>query len=234
MKKSVVFKSIFYVMIATILNVHLSTLAYGMEADNSDNLDYFRAGILIYRPKPPSDEGIIRIPFATLQNPLEGTFDLSQCGDAGNYLRIRTGYRKEKKLKDDKTLNVWITHRSSIEQEVIAPTKSVGYATNELEWRARGRRNILARWSPEFTVGFFWEPYDWHNLTCRELLTDPLATMGESNLYEKCMSSPHDAGPFGCVSRHPPHIDHTKNFSVEFPDKKVPTLWQRISSIFTL
>src|SRR3546814_6755455 len=46
---------------------------------------------------------------ADLANPLEGTFDLSRCGDAGNYLSIATGYRKGKISSNANKVEVWLT-----------------------------------------------------------------------------------------------------------------------------
>ena len=60
----------------------------------------FIKGKLIYKPDQETDIGRIEIPFGVLPNPLEGTFDLSECGDAGKYLSVSTGYRKGKKAEN--------------------------------------------------------------------------------------------------------------------------------------
>lgn len=80
----------------------------------------FLNGVLIYN-KGQRDE--VRLRIVDLLNPLDGVFDLSRCGDTGNYLSVHTGYRKQKtqypisscqigSFKDrvdwlEKTLNVW-------------------------------------------------------------------------------------------------------------------------------
>ena len=48
----------------------------------------FISGKLIYVPDPNSDTGKIEMPIAALFNPLEGIFDLSKCGNAGQYSSI--------------------------------------------------------------------------------------------------------------------------------------------------
>ena len=58
----------------------------------------FLEGILIYRPYGDnSDKGRINMYIRDLVNPLEGIFNLSRCGDAGEHINIFTGYRKDKK-----------------------------------------------------------------------------------------------------------------------------------------
>ncbi|MBL8677229.1 MAG: hypothetical protein JNJ47_07430, partial [Alphaproteobacteria bacterium] len=71
----------------------------------------FLRGILVYRPQEGSDVGMIEMPIADLANPLEGIFDLSRCGDAGNYLSIATGYRKGKKAENANKVEVWLAPR---------------------------------------------------------------------------------------------------------------------------
>lgn len=44
-------------------------------------------GKLIYKPDPNSDKGRVNLFIASLQNPLKGTFDLRNCGAAGQYDR---------------------------------------------------------------------------------------------------------------------------------------------------
>ena len=43
----------------------------------------FLRGTLVYRPDPTSSNRMRTLKFADLPNPLEGTFDLSQCGGYG-------------------------------------------------------------------------------------------------------------------------------------------------------
>ncbi len=78
----------------------------------------FMSGALIYRPKEGSDEGKIEMPIATLANPLEGTFDLSQCGEASKYFCISTGYRKSKRHENANKLEIWFVPKFVINQEL--------------------------------------------------------------------------------------------------------------------
>ncbi len=80
----------------------------------------FMSGRLIYKPDPSSDVGKIEIPFASIVNPetLEGTFDLSRCGDAGKYLSISTGYRKGKKAENSSKVETWIVPKFIVERDI--------------------------------------------------------------------------------------------------------------------
>lgn len=78
----------------------------------------FVNGKLIYRPTEGSDVGKIELPIAAFSNPLMGTFDLSPCGDTGQYLSISTGYRKEKKQENTNKVEIWFSPRFLIEREV--------------------------------------------------------------------------------------------------------------------
>ena len=71
----------------------------------------FRNGVLIYRPKKGSDEGMIKLRIADLENPLDGTFDLSRCGHVMKYLSISTGYRKRKKVENASKVEIWFAPR---------------------------------------------------------------------------------------------------------------------------
>src|SRR6185437_1995335 len=67
----------------------------------------FYNGVLIYRPNPTSPDRQIKLPVASLEYPLNGTFDLSKCGDMGQYLSISTGYRKKKNPENAGKLEIW-------------------------------------------------------------------------------------------------------------------------------
>ena len=69
----------------------------------------FLKGKLIYHPTLGSDVGKIELPIADLTNPLEGTFDLSRCGDIGRHLSIATGYRKAMNPKNVNKVEIWVT-----------------------------------------------------------------------------------------------------------------------------
>ncbi|HAL95042.1 MAG TPA: hypothetical protein DCP55_03595 [Chitinophagaceae bacterium] len=75
----------------------------------------FLEGFLIYRPELGSDRGKIELPIRSILNPLDGAFDLSNCGDVGRFLSISTGYKKSKVAINNDKLEVWIAPRFSLQ-----------------------------------------------------------------------------------------------------------------------
>lgn len=100
----------------------------------------FMGGSLIYRPTEGSDVGQIVMPFSDFVNPntLEGTFDLSRCGDIEKYISIATGYRKKKTISSG--LQIWFVPKFLVEREI---TTTAGHF-----------RDILDKWNSPF--GIFW------------------------------------------------------------------------------
>jgi len=132
----------------------------------------FLKGVLIYRPQVGSDVGKIELPISALQNPLEGTFDLSQCGDVGNYISISTGYRKEKKAGNANKVEIWFVPRFLIE--------------NELQTTASHFQEVFGNWSPTAPVGIFWTWGGWDNLTFMDhAVSQSMDELSDNNLYEK-------------------------------------------------
>jgi len=86
--------------------------------DHKGVYDRFLNGKLIYRPYPNSDKGKVELRIADLEYPLNGTFDLSRCGDMGKYLSISTGYRKGKQSENKDKIEIWIAPRFLIEKEL--------------------------------------------------------------------------------------------------------------------
>ncbi len=118
----------------------LSTVLY--PARDMQIYERFLKGVLIYRPQEGSDVGMVKLPIVALGNPLEGTFDLSQCGDAGKYLSISTGYRKEKKPENEDKVEIWFAPRFLIEKE--------------LKTTAKHFQEIYGNWNENAEVGMFW------------------------------------------------------------------------------
>ena len=104
--------------------------------------DRFLNGKLIYKPDPDSDEGKVELRIADLADPLEGTFDLSQCGDTSKYLSIYTGYRKEKRMENAKKVEIWLAPRFLI--------------AKELHDTAKHLQPIFDDWKETAQVGIFW------------------------------------------------------------------------------
>lgn len=103
-----------------------------------------KRGKLIYKPNPDNDVGRIEIPFSDLLNPLEGTFDLSRYGDAGKYISIETGYRKEKKADNVTKMEIWIVPRFVVE--------------NTSDHKARYLKSLIEKelWKSDVPIGVFW------------------------------------------------------------------------------
>ena len=130
----------------------------------------FLKGILIYRPQEESDVGRIDMPIAALTNPLEGIFDLSQCGDIGKYLSISTGYRKAKKAENANKVEIWIAPRFLIQKELAT---TAGHF-----------REIEGKWAKDALVGIFWTWGGWKNLSGYDYLTSQnMENLSKSNLY---------------------------------------------------
>lgn len=104
---------------------------------------------MIYKPNPDSDVGKAEILFLDLPNPLERTFDLSPYGDAGRYISIETGYRKEKKTDNASKMEIWIVPRSIVESSPEPSVQYFKYLINSGLWR------------PEIPIGIFWNKGSW-------------------------------------------------------------------------
>ena len=134
--------------------------------------DRFLNGKLIYRPNPGSDEGKIELRIADLDNPLEGTFDLSRCGYTGNYLSISTGYRKRKKPENEDKIEVWFVPRFLIERE--------------LKTTAKHFEPIYGNWKEQGEIGIFWTGGRWDSLAYYDYLTTQnMGDLSKNNLFEK-------------------------------------------------
>ena len=131
----------------------------------------FLKGKLIYRPDPRSDEGKIELLIRNLKNPLEGTFDISQYGDSGEYLSIATGYRKEKNKENASKLEIWITPRFLIEKN--------------LEGNAGHFKPIMPDWSKDAPIGLFWNWGGLNSLKPSDYVLVPSEVFNDENLLEK-------------------------------------------------
>lgn len=144
----------------------------------------FYLGKLVYKPDPNSDVGRIELSIKDLVNPLDGTFDLSQCGDSGKYLSIATGYRTGKNPENDDKVEVWIAPRFLIEKN--------------LETSATHFKPIMRDWNASTApVGVFWTWGGWDNMESFDYLTtNSCEDISDSTIYEKWHSS-WDTGPTG-------------------------------------
>ena len=133
----------------------------------------FLKGVLVYRPTEGSDVGKIELPIAALTNPLESTFDLSQCGDSGKYLSISTGYRKGKKAENASKVEVWVAPRFLIEKE--------------LQGTASHFQPIMSSWDGKTApIGLFYTWGGFNNLVpYRHLTSQDIETVSSEDLYQK-------------------------------------------------
>ena len=116
--------------------------------------------------------GKIELKISDLTNPLEGTFDLSKCGDASKYLSISTGYRKGKKPENSSKLEIWLAPRFMIKKK--------------RETSAKHLQPILDNWTEETApIGIFWIWGGWGNLSWYDYLTNVSTdNISSKNLYE--------------------------------------------------
>ncbi|MBA3814268.1 MAG: hypothetical protein H0X26_07240 [Alphaproteobacteria bacterium] len=145
---------------------------YGVTPKNEDIYQQFLNGILIYRPNPQSDEGIITLKISELLNPLSCTFDLSTCGDRGQYLSISTGYRKGKKQENSNKLEIWLAPKFIIEKNLQS---SAGHL-----------QSIMGNWNEEIApIGIFWTFGEWSDLYgCDYLNNIKLDDICSKNIFE--------------------------------------------------
>ena len=161
----------------------------------------FLKGALVYRPLG-SDLGKIELPIAKLANPLEGTFDLSSCGDTGNYLSIATGYRRGKKTENANKLEIWITPRFLIEKEL---TTNAGHF-----------REIMNKWPTTAPVGLFWTWGGWDKLEWMTYLTDePMSALDSNDLHKKLWRA-HPACPWQLSPGQPLVLGMPNGFMFRF------------------
>jgi len=137
----------------------------------------FLNGRLIYKPNT-NDNGKIELRIADLANPLGGTFDLSRCGDTGNYLSISTGYRKGKKPENANKVEIWFTPRFLVESEI---NRSASHL----------KKIFPINWPSKAAVGILWTWGGWDNLENYDYLTaQDMDELSNDNLYKKRYPNP--------------------------------------------
>jgi hypothetical protein len=136
----------------------------------------FLKGVLIYRPQEGSDVGMVTLPIAALKDPLEGRFNLSQCGDIGKYLSISTGYRKKKKAENENKVEIWFAPRFLI--------------TKELNMTPKHLQEIYGSWKDSAEVGIFWTWGGWDDSDNYDYLTTKnMDNLSKVSLYENWQRS---------------------------------------------
>lgn len=116
----------------------------------------FLEGVLIYRPTLGSDIGKVELPIVSLLDPLKSTFDLSQCGETGQYLSISTGYRQKKIAANANKYEIWLTPKFMVE--------------NDLDRTAGHYRDIMDKWTAPYGIFYTWG--GWEDLTWYDYLIE--------------------------------------------------------------
>lgn len=137
----------------------------------------FYNGKLIYKPDPSSDRGKIEFSIGSLLDPLNGEFNLRDCGDTWKYLSINTGYKKSTKIAANKDkVEIWFVPRFMVEREIRG-------AASHLQ-------SIMDSWSAEVApIGIFWT---WWNDDIKYydyLTTQSPENLSDNNLCEKWVVS---------------------------------------------
>jgi hypothetical protein len=139
---------------------------------NEGNFRKFLNGRLIYKPNKDNDVGKIELRIGDLANPLEGTFNLSGCGEVGEHLSISTGYRKEKRTENAKKIEIWFTPRFLVEKEING---SVSHF----------KEIFPDQWPEIAPVGIFWTWGDWDNIDWYDYFTTQnINEIYNNDLYE--------------------------------------------------
>lgn len=156
--------------------------SYGITPKNEDIYRQFLSGVLIYRPDPNSDEGMITLKISDLINPLEGTFDLSNCGDTGQYLSIATGYRKAQTPANAWKVEIWFTPWFLVDKKMpqLAPNHHI--------------RAISGNWDvASAPIGIFWTWGGWNAANqiayCDYFTKESMEQLSSESLFEKYNNS---------------------------------------------
>lgn len=183
---------------------------YGIVGDrNKETYKRFLQGTLLYRPNPASNEGMITLRIADLLNPLEGTFDLSQCGKSKQSLSISTGFRKVQNPANANKVEIWFTpwFLADKKMSTLAENHHLRAITKGGNWDG-----------VKAPIGIFWTGGGWnatsHMPYCDYLTTESMDLLGSENLYEKYISDADSTGsPTPPV---PTHVERYMHFTFRF------------------
>lgn len=176
------------------LRTHISTICAAYSVDEKI-CKRFLNGRLIYKPNKDDDIGKVEFRIADLANPLESTFDLSKCGDAGKYFSISTGYRKRKKEENAHKVEIWIVPRFLIEKEINTKKSHFLNGIFPNNWSDAAPVGIIWTWGG-------WEYYrGWYDY----LTNEDFEHISNDNLYEKCWASTSSSWPLSWTSDRWPH-----------------------------
>ncbi len=143
------------------VNTPLWKTLHGIKTQEDEAIfKIFSNGKLVYKPNENNNEGKIELLFSEFANPFNGVFDLSNCGDVSQYLRITTNPSIFFALEEDRnaTLNI-----------LIAPH----YLINKfLSTSAQPFAGIMPDWEKATApVGIFWRMSTWADKNNYDYLT---------------------------------------------------------------
>lgn len=149
---------------------------------HEDIYERFLKGVLVYRPNEGSDVGKIELPIAALKNPIESSFDLSNCENTGKYLSINTGYRKVQTHANANKVEIWFTPRFLVDKEMPHLAKN------------HHMQEIRGNWDGvKAPIGIFWTWGGWDAKDqisyCDYLTTESMGELGSENLLKKWQKS---------------------------------------------
>jgi len=129
---------------------------------------------VVYKHDPTSDVGLITLKIADLPNPLGGTFDLSKCGESGQFLGISTGYRKGRKPENQNKVEIWVAPKFMIAKKLKSLARHFERIIDDDCWN-----EAVA------PVGLFFTWGGWDNLRWYHYLTRMSAPeISSQNLFE--------------------------------------------------
>ncbi len=139
----------------------------------------FMNGKLVYKPNKDNDVGLIELPIAMLLNVLEGTFDLSRCGNAERYLSINTGYKNEQRIEERSKLEIWFVPKFVVEKQLRGSARYIQPLISARSWG-------IDPWMEE-KIGIFYT-YPWcsylRDLHFDYLTTESVKSLENQNLLE--------------------------------------------------
>ena len=177
---------------------------FNIEEENKDVFWCFFKGKLIYKPNPNIDVVQIDLFISALPNPLEGTFNLSNCGNTDQYLSISTGYRQGRRPGNANKVEIWFALRFLIEKEIY------GTASHFKDIFLRG-------WKTSAPVGIIWTCGDWEDLpnNVDYLTTENMDNLSKIDLYENWKKA-RVQGRLGVEMRRVGTFGHGEFFHVSF------------------
>lgn len=183
----------------------------------------FFKGKLIYRPNADSDEGKIEMLIADLANPLEGEFNLKDCGNMGEGLSINTGYRKSKKAENKDKAEIWFVPKFMVERDLgIGSTTSYLLPIIDLwpeaiapigifwSWGNYGLKYydyLTSRTPDEISSENLYENWHTHSTSGQPRLPDDILSRGAGELYAARLN-------------YLGNLERSRSFHVHFEDKQ--------------